>query len=303
MVEQLVPPIRTVAEMSTAPKFLPVRVKLAPPLSGAFAGMTEVTAGESYEKAWENVPITSSSMLAFSAVPTPKLAVQTMLVAVIHRFDAHTVVPTRTLAAGAAPKLVPDRVRRAPPSVGPFLGARTVTTPWSYVKADRLLPETDANDTVAVKARPNPGCGAHRRKESVTQTFEPHEVAPNRTDGVWFVEPKFVPVKKAVLAPVDGVFAGVKNVTTGASYVKPLVMKPGTCVTEAESATAAPWPAGWRHKRRFTEVHDDVWHAAPATATVTDVSLTPKFVPTTVTLAPPIAGPLNTSAQVITGAS
>lgn len=80
-------------------------------------------------------------------------------------------------------------------------------------------------------------------------------------------------------------------------------MKPGTCVTEAEIATSAPWPAGWRHKRRLADVHDDVWHATPATATVMDVSLTPKFVPLTVTLAPPRAGPLNASTDVITGAS
>ena len=217
ILEQLVAPIRTVAEMSTAPKFLPDRVRLAPPLSGAFAGETDVMAGESYEKAWDKVPITSSSTLVFRAVPTPKLAVQTMDVAVSQRFDVHTVDPTRTLAPGAGPKLVPDSVRRAPPSVGPFLGAKDVMTPWSYVKADLLHPGTDARVTVAVRALPNPGCGAHRRKESVTQTFEPQEVAPNRTDGPWFVGPKFMPVRRAVLAPVDGVFAGVTNVTTGAS--------------------------------------------------------------------------------------
>ena len=110
ILEQLVAPIITVAEMSTAPKFLPDRVRLAPPLSGAFAGETDVMAGESYEKAWDKVPITSSSTLVFRAVPTPKLAVQTMDVAVSQRFDVHTVDPRRTLAPGAGPKLVPDSV-------------------------------------------------------------------------------------------------------------------------------------------------------------------------------------------------
>jgi hypothetical protein len=138
--------------------------------------------------------------------------------------------------------------------------------------------------------------------------FVDHDVVPQRVEpryraGVRSTVAKLYPLTVTVPSEVTAILALIRSVITGASNVKAFFRVPTCAITVADSRTV-PYPSGIL---QLNVVKDDqlvLRHlVTPSTMTVAVVSSAAKFKPNTETLAPPVFGPLNTDAYVVTGAS
>lgn len=122
MVEHLVSPMKMVLPDDVGPKFVPIRVTVAPDVVGTFGTCNRVIDGASYVKLRASVPAKAETVTVLLLVPDPAGAMQAMLVS-----DAQVVLaqalggmPAVRLTSDT-PKLFPKRVKYPPPVVGLFV--------------------------------------------------------------------------------------------------------------------------------------------------------------------------------------
>jgi len=86
--------------------------------------------------------------------------------------------------------------------------------------------------------------------------------------------------------------------------VKPATNVPTSVVAMSETdRRSAPKPVGTEHNTDVAAFHEELEHNVAPTATVSERSAMPKFVPVSVICVPPAHGPLMGAPKVATGAS
>jgi hypothetical protein len=218
--------------------------------------------------------------------PTPTAGTQPSEELEVHVVVPHPVAPiTRFGLTSTEWKLRPSTVTDAPDDEGTLAFIEYEKTGLSNVNEFMSVLKRPPTSRLVVSlafasfaARPPYNGGAHVITVVETQIVDWHKDAPIRAVGVVFSIAKFVPSSVSTEPPVKGAFGTSLCEITGLSNVKAESRHPTRSLTTIEICSASPYPAGVRHVRRVTEVHDVVAQDVPPIPP--DVAPAPTGIPT-----------------------
>ncbi len=208
--------------MSVRPKFMPAMLSVAPNVSGAFVGASQVMVGASKVKAESRDPLaeeywTIDPTSRVTEGPTPAPAVHRSVVVVAHDVVRQTVSPTR--ASGVqepAPKFTPDKVSEADPEAGAFGRLTAVTAGEEYEKLAEAVPTALVMVTRAISSWPELEGTTHETKVAASHRELVHGFTSVIVgDGSAFA--RLRPSMVTSRPPLAGALLGAKFVSTGVS--------------------------------------------------------------------------------------
>lgn len=163
---------------------------------------------------------------------------------------------------------------------------------------------TSAITVVAMRTVPCPEGIAHCKDENEVQLIDAHFVMLSIvTVGVVSLPPKLRPMTDTIARPVLGPLNCLTKLATGESYVKTVVMVPGTESMESTALNAEPVPYGEAHATEVSVDQIDVKQLDAPSSAVGVESLKPKFFPEKVTMVPPEDAPFSARMKDATGES
>jgi hypothetical protein len=184
---------------------------------------------------------------------------------------------------------------------GALTAAFAVTTGVEKLNSLIALPTALPTVTIAESCLPYPAAERHVAYESEIQEVVAHGVVVTPAVGEKLPLPKFRPLTVTAAPPEVGPFEGPRSVTSGASKVKSRTMLL-LCWPTITPCVLKTDCAGWTQTRQVSVTQLDVRHVPPTRA-VEDASVSPKFIPDSVTDAPPVCPALQARTCEMAGAS